>query len=91
MQALLLERRIVMVAQDRDTLSASLHAAAALLYPFRWHHIYLPFLPHNLKVQIADQGQLLDTAYMTRTSGEPRIHKHLICEANFASSRIGKP
>lgn len=49
-QALLLERRVVMVAQERDTLSAGLHAAAALLYPFRWQHIYLPYLPHSLKV-----------------------------------------
>lgn len=49
-QALLLEQRVVMVAQERDTLSAGLHAAAALLYPFRWQHIYLPFLPHSLKV-----------------------------------------
>lgn len=49
LQAILLERRILMVAQERDTLSASLHAAAALLYPFRWQHIYLPLLPHNLK------------------------------------------
>lgn len=50
-QALLLERRVVMVAQERDTLSAGLHAAAALLYPFRWQHIYLPYLPHSLKVR----------------------------------------
>lgn len=48
-----------MVAQDRDTLSASLHAAAALLYPFRWHHIYLPFLPHNLKVNTLRNTLLL--------------------------------
>ena len=50
LQAMLLERRIFMVAQERDTLSAALHAAAALLYPFRWQHIYLPLLPHVLKV-----------------------------------------
>ena len=49
-QALLLERRVVMLSQERDTLSAGLHAAAALLYPFRWQHIYLPYLPHSLKV-----------------------------------------
>ena len=50
LQALLLERRILMVAQEMDTLSAAVHAAAALLYPFRWQHIYLPLLPHKLKV-----------------------------------------
>lgn len=48
--ALLLERRVILVAQDRDTVSAAVHAAAALLYPFRWQHIYLPLLPIALKV-----------------------------------------
>lgn len=48
--ALLLERRVILVAQDRDKVSAAVHAAAALLYPFRWQHIYLPLLPIALKV-----------------------------------------
>ena len=49
-EALLLERRILMVAQDKDTVSAAVHGAAALLYPFSWQHIYLPLLPLALKV-----------------------------------------
>lgn len=49
--ALLLERRIILVAKERDTVSAAVHAAAALLYPFRWQHIYLPLLPIALKVR----------------------------------------
>ncbi|BDA43641.1 probable DENN domain-containing protein 1C at N-terminal half [Coccomyxa sp. Obi] len=48
-EALLLERRILMVAQERDTVSAAVHAAAALLHPLRWQHIYLPLLPLALK------------------------------------------
>ncbi len=48
--ALLLERRVILVAEDRDKVSAAVHAAAALLYPFRWQHIYLPLLPIALKV-----------------------------------------
>ena len=48
--ALLLERRVILVAQDKDKVSAAVHAAAALLYPFRWQHIYLPLLPIALKV-----------------------------------------
>ena len=48
--ALLLERRVILVAEERDTVSAAVHAAAALLYPFRWQHIYLPLLPIALKV-----------------------------------------
>lgn len=52
LQAMLLERRVLFMSAERDTLSAGLHAAAALLYPFRWQHIYLPFLPHSLKVYL---------------------------------------
>lgn len=50
LEALLLERRILMVAQGRDTVSAAVHCAAALLHPFSWQHIYLPLLPLALKV-----------------------------------------
>ena len=50
-EALLLERRILMVAQDKDTVSAAVHGAAGLLYPFSWQHIYLPLLPLALKVR----------------------------------------
>ena len=49
-EALLLERRILMVAQDKDTVSTAVHSAAAMLYPFSWQHIYLPLLPLALKV-----------------------------------------
>ncbi len=44
------ERRILMVAQERDTVSAAVHAAAALIHPLRWQQIYLPLLPLALKV-----------------------------------------
>ena len=48
--SLLLERRVILVAPQADTVSAAVHAAAALLYPFTWQHIYLPLLPVSLKV-----------------------------------------
>ncbi len=54
--ALLLERRVILVAEDRDKVSAAVHAAAALLYPFRWQHIYLPLLPIALKVSSDKQA-----------------------------------
>ena len=38
-------------AQERDTVSAAVHAAGALLYPLRWQHIYLPLLPLALKAR----------------------------------------
>lgn len=51
--SLLLERRIILVARDAETVSSAVHAANALLYPFRWQHIYLPLLPLSLKVGTA--------------------------------------
>eukprot|EP00210_Caulerpa_lentillifera_P007725 g7371.t1 len=48
--SLLLERRIIMVSRSKDTLSASVHAAAALIYPFEWsHRFYLPIMPETLR------------------------------------------
>lgn len=49
-EALLLERRILFVGRERDTVSAAVHAAGALLWPLRWQHIYLPLLPLALRV-----------------------------------------
>eukprot|EP00891_Asterochloris_glomerata_P004797 jgi/Astpho2/4797/Aster-00342 len=47
--AMLLERRIIVVASDRERVTSAVHAAAAMLYPFRWQHIYLPLLPTALR------------------------------------------
>lgn len=47
--SLLLERRIIMTSSAEDKVSAAVHAAAAIIYPFKWHHIYLPLLPLSLK------------------------------------------
>lgn len=51
--SLLLERRVILVARDADTVSAAVHAANALLHPFRWQHIFLPLLPLALKDYLA--------------------------------------
>ena len=56
--SLLLERRIILVARDADTVSAAVHAANALIYPFSWQHIYLPLLPLALKVRRRGRGKL---------------------------------
>eukprot|EP01026_Neomeris_dumetosa_P030223 TRINITY_DN2422_c0_g1_i8.p1 TRINITY_DN2422_c0_g1~~TRINITY_DN2422_c0_g1_i8.p1 ORF type:complete len:757 (-),score=106.08 TRINITY_DN2422_c0_g1_i8:540-2810(-) len=47
--SLLLERRIIMVSQFRGTMSAAVHAASALIYPFQWQHIFIPVLPASLQ------------------------------------------
>lgn len=43
--AILCERRVLLVAEDVRTLSACVHAASAILYPFAWQHVYIPLLP----------------------------------------------
>lgn len=48
MSAALCERRIIFIANDVEALSAAVHAAAAMLYPFQWQHILIPLLPSNL-------------------------------------------
>ncbi len=48
LSAALCERRLIFVAEDVGTLSAAVHAAAAMLYPFQWQHIFIPLLPSRL-------------------------------------------
>ena len=43
--ALLSERRIMFVAASLGTLTSCVHAAAALVQPFEWQHIFIPTLP----------------------------------------------
>ena len=48
--ALLLERRVVLTGCSPLAVALAVHAAAALLHPFVWHHIYLPLVPAALTV-----------------------------------------
>ena len=50
--ALFSEQRIIMTADDIGLLSECMHGAGALLYPFRWQHIFVSpaTLPLNLLV-----------------------------------------
>lgn len=43
--SLLLERRVIFVADKLSTLSSCVHAVVALLYPFSWQHTFIPVLP----------------------------------------------
>jgi hypothetical protein len=49
LSSLLLERRIVLMSADAERASLAVHAAAALLHPFAWCHIFLPLLPVSLR------------------------------------------
>ncbi|XP_075062655.1 DENN domain-containing protein 1B-like [Mixophyes fleayi] len=46
--SLLCERRILITSSKLSTLTACVHASAALLYPMYWQHIYIPTLPPHL-------------------------------------------
>ncbi|NXX42100.1 DEN2C protein, partial [Tricholaema leucomelas] len=46
--SLLLERRVIFVADNLSTLSKCGHAAVATLYPFTWQHTYVPVLPASM-------------------------------------------
>ncbi|XP_051496472.1 DENN domain-containing protein 2A isoform X3 [Apus apus] len=46
--SLLLERRVIFVADKLSTLSKCCHATVALLYPFTWQHTYIPVLPPSM-------------------------------------------
>ncbi|XP_053562538.1 DENN domain-containing protein 2C [Bombina bombina] len=46
--SLLLERRVIFVADSLSTLSKCAHAVVAMLYPFTWQHTYIPVLPASM-------------------------------------------
>ncbi|KAM4645931.1 DENN domain-containing protein 2C isoform 2-T3 [Amazona ochrocephala] len=46
--SLLLERRVIFVADNLSVLSKCGHAAVATLYPFTWQHTYIPVLPTSM-------------------------------------------
>uniref|UniRef100_F6REZ0 DENN/MADD domain containing 2C n=1 Tax=Xenopus tropicalis TaxID=8364 RepID=F6REZ0_XENTR len=46
--SLLLERRVIFVADNLSTLSKCAHAVLAILYPFTWQHTYIPVLPASM-------------------------------------------
>ncbi|XP_026102645.1 DENN domain-containing protein 2C-like isoform X1 [Carassius auratus] len=46
--SLLLERRVIFIADKLSVLSRCAHSALALLYPFTWQHTFVPVLPANM-------------------------------------------
>ncbi|NXN91297.1 DEN1B protein, partial [Rhinopomastus cyanomelas] len=46
--SMLHERRIIITSRKLSTLTACVHASAALLYPMHWQHIYISVLPPHL-------------------------------------------
>ena len=46
--SLLHERRLVFVGSQLELLSSAVYAAATMLYPLCWQHIFLPLLPAGM-------------------------------------------
>ncbi|XP_077079742.1 DENN domain-containing protein 2C [Siphateles boraxobius] len=46
--SLLLERRVIFIADKLSVLSRCAHSALALLYPFTWQHTFVPVLPVSM-------------------------------------------
>uniref|UniRef100_A0A3Q3WPJ5 UDENN domain-containing protein n=1 Tax=Mola mola TaxID=94237 RepID=A0A3Q3WPJ5_MOLML len=46
--SILLERRVIFIADKLSVLSRCGHAVLALLYPFTWQHTFVPVLPANM-------------------------------------------
>ncbi|KAB0375944.1 hypothetical protein FD755_012587 [Muntiacus reevesi] len=46
--SLLLERRVIFIADKLSTLSTCCHAMLAAIYPFAWQHTYIPVLPPSM-------------------------------------------
>ncbi|XP_078417857.1 DENN domain-containing protein 1B isoform X3 [Cetorhinus maximus] len=46
--SMLHERRVIITSSKLSTLTACVHASAAVLYPMYWQHIYIPVLPPHL-------------------------------------------
>ncbi|XP_037627984.1 DENN domain-containing protein 2C [Sebastes umbrosus] len=46
--SLLLERRVIFIADKLSVLSRCSHAVLALLYPFTWQHTFIPVLPASM-------------------------------------------
>nr|XP_046253859.1 DENN domain-containing protein 2C isoform X2 [Scatophagus argus] len=46
--SILLERRVIFIADKLSVLSRCAHAVLALLYPFTWQHTFVPVLPASM-------------------------------------------
>ena len=46
--ALLTERRLIVLSKDYALLTPAIEAILALLYPFKWRHVYIPLVPAHM-------------------------------------------
>ncbi|XP_059148527.1 DENN domain-containing protein 2A-like isoform X2 [Physella acuta] len=46
--SIVMERRVLLCSSNLSVLTQTVHALAALLYPFHWQHVYVPLLPPEM-------------------------------------------
>ena len=46
--ALLTERRLIVLSKDYALLAPIIEGLLALLYPFKWRHVYIPLVPAHM-------------------------------------------
>jgi hypothetical protein len=47
-EALMLEKRILIMSTQLSALTIVAETLTSLLFPFDWHHVYIPLLPRAL-------------------------------------------
>ncbi|OQR96790.1 mutS protein-like 4, partial [Thraustotheca clavata] len=57
--SILVEHRVIILSKNRESVFFCAEALVSLLAPFQWKHIYLPFCPPNVAVQMK-----LDSLYI---------------------------
>ncbi|ETO09650.1 DENN domain-containing protein 1B isoform 1 [Reticulomyxa filosa] len=48
LSCLLTEKRIIVLSESLEKLSSCIHGLMAVMYPFRWNHMFVPILPEQL-------------------------------------------
>lgn len=86
--ALLFERRIILTSSRLSLLSCCVHAAAGLLYPLYWQHVYIPIMPPLLLDYVAAPIPFLIGVH---SSLMPRVHQQPldeVIEVDLDANRI---
>jgi len=85
LSAILCERRIIFVAEEAELLSGCVIAAASLVAPFQWQHIFIPLLPSQLLAYVAAPTPYI---YGIRRYLLPELKKQLAADLRSSSEGV---
>jgi hypothetical protein len=90
--ALLFERRVIISGVDAGSVSRAAHAAAALIAPFEWQHIFLPLLPHPFLEVCTAPMPFLVGVHSAHAAALDRLPKEEVFRVDLtrASTRISR-